>query len=146
VKFHELLSEQSVYSRYLQALKLSQRVAHERLARLCFIDFDREIALVADRKDPQTGKHQMIGVGRLIKQHGAAEAEFALLLSDAFQRSGLGTELLRRLLDVARAEKLRRVTANILPENRLMQRVCEKLGFRLQHDVETRLVKAAIEM
>jgi acetyltransferase len=146
VRFHELLTEQSVYSRYLQALKLSQRVAHERLARLCFIDYDREIALVADRKQPQSDAHDVIGVGRLIKQHGAAEAEFALLISDAFQRSGLGTELLRRLLDIARAEKIPRVTADILPENRPMQRVCEKLGFRLVHDMASRLVKAVIEV
>ena len=77
---------------------------------------------------------------------GAAEAEFALLISDAFQRSGLGTELLGRLLDIARAENIRRVTADILPENRPMQRVCEKLGFRLVHDMAARLVKAVIEV
>jgi len=146
VRFHELLTEQSVYSRYLQALKLSQRVAHERLARICFVDYDREIALVADRKQPQSDAHDVIGVGRLIKQRGAAEAEFALLISDAFQRSGLGTELLRRLLDIARAERIPRVTADILPENRPMQRVCEKLGFRLVHDMAARLVKAVIEV
>ena len=43
-KFHETLSEESVYNRYFSALKLSQRVAHERLTRICFNDYDREIA------------------------------------------------------------------------------------------------------
>ena len=53
VKFHETLSEQSVYHRYFSALKLSQRIAHERLTRICFIDYDREIALVAETRDAQ---------------------------------------------------------------------------------------------
>jgi acetyltransferase len=132
-RFHEMVSEHSVYLRYLQAHKLSQRVAHARLSRMCFIDYDREMALIADRTNPQTGQHEAIAVGRLIKQHGKSEAEFALLVADRFQKSGLGTELLRRLLEVARDEHLLRVTADILPENRAMQRVCEKLGFRLTH-------------
>ena len=55
VRFHEKLSEDTVYLRYFQSLKLSQRIAHERLTRICFIDYDREMALVADYKDPETG-------------------------------------------------------------------------------------------
>src|SRR5262249_35607325 len=129
VRFHETLSEQSVYLRYIQALKLSTRVAHERLSRLCFIDYDREMSLVAERRDAAKKEPEIIAVGRLIKAHGANEAEFALLVSDSFQRCGLGTEVLRRLLDVGRDDRLARITADILPENRGMQRVCEKLGF-----------------
>jgi acetyltransferase len=146
VKFHESLSEQSVYLRYLHALKLSQRVAHERLSRLCFIDYDREMALVAEHHDPQKDTREVIAVGRLIKRHGAPEAEFALLVSDSFQRTGLGSEVLRRLLQVARDDHLDRVIADIMPDNRAMQRVCEKLGFRLKYSVEERLVKAAIDL
>src|SRR5262249_34493551 len=67
VKFHDTLSPESVYLRYFQALKLSQRVAHERLARLCFIDYDREMALVAERRDPRSGEPEVVAVGRLIK-------------------------------------------------------------------------------
>jgi len=146
VKFHETLSEQSVYLRYLHAHKLSRRVAHDRLSRICFIDYDREIALVAERKSLQTDEHDVLAVGRLIKQHGTKDAEFALLVADRFQKSGLGTELLKRLLKVAHDENIRRVTADILPENRAMQSVCEKLGFRLTHSAEERLVKAAFEV
>jgi acetyltransferase len=54
VKFHENLSEESIYSRYFHLIKLQTRVAHERLSRICFIDYDRELALVADYKDPAT--------------------------------------------------------------------------------------------
>jgi acetyltransferase len=145
-RFHQTLSEHSVYLRYLHAMKLSQRVAHERLARLCFIDYDREMALVAVRQDANTGEQELLGVGRLIKAHGTAEAEYALVVSDAWQRKGLGTELLRRLLDVARAEGIRRVTGEVLPDNGGMQRVCERLGFRLKYSLSDQLVRAAIDL
>ena len=61
-----------------------------------------------------------------MKQRGEPEAEFALLVGDAFQSKGLGTEILRRLMQIARDEKLSRVTAQILSENLAMQRVCRE--------------------
>ncbi|WP_019498023.1 bifunctional acetate--CoA ligase family protein/GNAT family N-acetyltransferase [Pseudanabaena sp. PCC 6802] len=142
VRFHKTLSEQSVYLRYFHLMKLSQRIAHERLMRLCFIDYDREMALVADYKNPETEMHEILAVGRLSKLHGVNEAEFSLMVSDAFQRQGLGTEVLRQLIQVGRDERLERITADILPENEAMQRVAEKVGFRLQRD--SGLVKAEI--
>jgi acetyltransferase len=146
VRFHETLSEQSVYLRYFHMLGLSQRVAHERLIRICFIDYDREMALVAERQDPGTGEHQILAVGRLSKRRSTNEAEFAVLVSDPFQHHGLGTELVRRLLHVAREEKLSRVTAEILPENHAMQQICEELGFHLHHSVDDRTVRAEITL
>ena len=146
VKFHEKLSERTVYFRYFGALKLSQRVAHERLTRICFQDYDRELALVADHEDLVTSEHRIMGVGRLTKTHGTNEAEFAVLVCDDSQGKGLGTELLRRLLDAARKERLSRVTGYILPENVEMARVCEKLGFRLHRSVEDPTLHAVYEL
>ncbi|TCJ16012.1 GNAT family N-acetyltransferase [Rubrobacter taiwanensis] len=146
VKFHETLSEESVYMRYFRAMRLSQRTAHERLTRICFVDYDREMALVAERRNPETGEREILGVGRLSKLHGIPEAEFALIVSDPYQGQGLGTGLLSRLLEVGRREGLRRVIADILPQNRAMQRICKKLGFKLRHDPEEQLVKAEIDL
>ena len=146
VKFHETLSEQSVYFRYFHHIGLSRRVAHERLTRLCFIDYAREMALVVDRRDPKTGTREILGVGRLINTHVNNEAEFAILVGDPWQNHGLGTELLRRLVQIGREEKLRLITGDILSDNRGMQRVCEKLGFRRRYSVEEGVVKAEIEL
>ncbi|MDZ7262303.1 MAG: bifunctional acetate--CoA ligase family protein/GNAT family N-acetyltransferase, partial [candidate division KSB1 bacterium] len=146
VKFHETLSERSVYFRFFHNIKLSQRVAHERLTRICFIDYDRQMALVADYQDPKTGLHEILGVGRLTKLHGTNEAEFAIIVTDKAQGRGLGTELLRRLVQIARDEKLERITGDILPENRDMQHVSEKVGFRLRYSLEEKLVKAEMEL
>jgi acetyltransferase len=134
VAFHETLSEESVYYRYFSPLKLPQRIAHERLTRICFNDYDREIALVADYKTPKTGKHEILGVGRLSKVYGSSDGEFALLVSDEWHDRGLGTELLTSLIKIARAEKLQRITGYILPENHAMQHVCRNLGFEMHHD------------
>jgi len=145
VQLHKTLSEQSVYFRYFHLIKLSQRTAHDRLTRLCFIDYDREMALVADYKHPDTGTHEMLAVARLSQLHGTREAEFALLVSDRYQCQGLGTELLKRLLQVGRDEQVEQIHAEILAENSAMQRVCEKLGFSLQL-IEADIMKATIEV
>jgi len=146
VKFHETLSAHSVYLRYFHSLDLSRRVEHERLVRICFIDYDREMALVAERTNLQTGEAEIVGVGRLSKLHGANEAEFAMLVSDKYQGTGLGTELLKRLLRVARDEGLDRVSAYMLVENSGMRHVSEKLGFSLHYDEKEQLVKAEINL
>jgi len=145
VAFHQTLSEESVYLRYFYPLRLSQRVAHERLIRICFTDYDREIALVAEHRDAASDAHEIIAVGRLMKLHGTDAAEFALLVSDRFQRRGLGAELMRRLLEVGRAEKIRRVVAEILPENTGMLHICQRLGFQLKRSIDEP-VKAEIKL
>jgi acetyltransferase len=145
IKFHETLSEQSVYLRYFQALKLSQRVTHERLMRRCFIDYNREMALVAEGKNEQ-GEKEIFGVARLIKLHGRPDAEFAVLVSDQFQKQGLGAELMKRILDVARDEKVARVVADLLLENVGMQHLCEKFGFKLTTRPADSVIRAELTL
>ncbi len=134
VKFHETLSEESVYYRYFTALQLPQRIAHERLMRICFNDYDREIALVVERRLPRSREREILAVGRLSKLHGVNEGEFALLVSDQWHGHGLGTELLKALVRIGREENLDRIIGLILPENHAMQRVSKKAGFTLKHD------------
>jgi acetyltransferase len=136
VKFHATLSERSVYLRYFHLMNLSQRVAHERLTRICFIDYDREMALVAERNG------EILAVARLTRVLGSNDAEVAVLVSDQFHGRGLGKELLARLVIVGGDEKLAALKADILPDNRDVMRICEKLGFTLRHSVEDEVVKA----
>jgi acetyltransferase len=145
VKFHGTLSERAVYMRYFAMLQLGQRTAHERLTRMCFIDYDRAMALVAIRVD-QAGGEEILGVGRWIRTHGRKEAEFALLVTDRYQGKGLGTELLSRIVAVGRGENLERVFGDILAENVPMQRICERVGFILRAVPEDGLVSAQIDL
>ncbi len=146
VTFHEALSERSVYLRYLHMIKLSQRIAHERLTRICFIDYDREMALVAEMQDPKSGAPSIVGIGRLAKSQVQNEAEFAVVIVDSFQGQGLGKELLQRLVQVARDWNLERITAEILPENRGMQYVARQVGFECHYDVVEGITKASMTL
>jgi acetyltransferase len=145
-EFHETLSDLSVYMRYFSALSLSLRVAHERLVRICFVDYDRVMALVVDHKDEATGQHRILGVGRLIKLHTKNEAEVAILVSDQFQKQGLGIELLRRTVQIARDEKLSSISAEMLRDNVTVQRVFRKVGFRLRMVADSSCISAMLEL
>jgi acetyltransferase len=146
VRFHEALSERSVYLRYFQPMKLSTRTAHERLTRICFLDYDREMALVAERRDAKSEEPEIIAVARLSKLRGVNEAEAAIVVSDCCQHQGLGTELYRRLAQIARDEKIARIVSHMLGENREMRAICQKLGFRIHADLEEQTVKAELEV
>ena len=146
IDFHGKLSERTVYLRYFQPLKLTQRVSHERLTRICFIDYNREMALVVERTGAE-GKSELIAVGRMSKLHGKNEAEVAALVRDEFQGKGLGSELYRRLLEIARIEKLGKLHSNMLGENREMRNICTKLGFAFKTpDLEDNLVEAELTL
>jgi GNAT superfamily N-acetyltransferase len=140
-----ILTEESIYFCYFHLIKLSQRIAHDRLTRLCFIDYDREMAIVADYHNPDTDTHEILAVARLSKLHGRDEAEFALLVSDRYQCQGLGTQLHQQILHVGRDENISRITAETLRENGAMQRVCTKLGFRIRPTAASGVVKAEID-
>ncbi len=145
VKFHESLSDRSVYLRYFYSLSLSSRIAHDRLVRICFVDYDREMAIVADCRDA-SGQHRILGVGRLIKSHTKNDGEVAVLVSDECQNQGLGTELFRRVIEVARDEKLARVDAEILPDNLPMKKIAKRLGFRTRTPEDPTSIRAVLDL
>lgn len=145
IHFHEKLSERSVYLRYFQPMKLTQRTAHERLTRICFIDYKREMALVAERTN-EAGEPEVLAIGRLSKIHGRDEAELAAVAIDEAQHKGLGTELYTRLIEVAHGEKLKKLISVMLPENREMRALCTKLGFKMHSDLEDNMIRAELEI
>ena len=145
IRLHQALSERTVYLRYFQPLKLSLRTAHERLTRICFIDYDREMALVAEHKKAD-GDPEIIAIGRLSRLHGRNDAEMAVLVDDRFQYQGLGTELYRRIIEIARDEHLSGVTCTILNENREMQAICRRLGFHMEVDFSDGTIHAELKL
>jgi acetyltransferase len=110
VAFHQGLSEQSVYMRFAGLMGVDQRVAHQRLSRICFNDYDRELALVAERE--HEGKPEIAAVVRLLKLYGTEDGEFALLVHDDYQGQGIGSYLLSRIIEIGRKEGLKRIVAD----------------------------------
>lgn len=142
VKFHSTLSEDSVRLRYFHPMNLSQRVSHDRLVRVCFNDYDRDLAMVALRE--VDGEQTLLGVGRLSKTPHHPEAEFAVLISDSYQGKGLGKHLLSNLIDICKAEGVALLKADILTENKEMQGLCRKLGFTIRDDFENECLVAEL--
>jgi acetyltransferase len=146
VKFHETLSDRSVYLRFFASLSLSRRVAHERLLRICFGDYDREMALVVEHTDPATEERKIIAVGRMNKLHAGNEAEVAVLVADHYQKLGLGNELLRRVVQIARDEKLSRLSAEMLTDNIAMQLMFRHNGFLILAGEDLTSVRAFMDL
>ena len=146
VDFHRSLSAETVFQRYLQHLGFDERTAHRRLIRICFLDYDRELALVAECPDPATGAPQIIGIGRLSRVFGTDDASFAVLVTDVRQGKGVGTELLRRLVDIARAEGVATIAADMRAENVGMRRAAEKVGFTIVPGAAADVLRAEMRL
>ena len=123
----------------------TQRTAHERLSRICFIDYNREMALVVERK-LESGETEILAVGRLSKLHSREDAEMDAVVIDAAQHKGLGTELYRLLIRIARDEKLKMVISNMLIENREMRAMCVRYGFKMFSNSEDKMIRAELEL
>ena len=101
------------------------------------------MALVVEHKNAE-GAPEIVGIGRLSKLRGRDEAELAVLVDDRFQHLGMGTELYRRLIAIAHAEKVGQVVSTILVENHEMRAICQKLGFVLKSDLEDGTIRAEL--
>ena len=149
VAFHATLSDRSVYLRYFTSLSLSRRTAHERLIRICTVDYERDMVLIAEHRDPQTGGQQIVAVARLNQlpsDRPHREAEVAALVSDRYQHQGLGTELLHRLIQIARDKRISRLVAEMLWDNLPMQAVLKSLGFELRLPSDGASVQAVLDL
>ena len=147
VTFHGILSERTVYLRYFSTLSLRRRVEHDRLLRICFGGYDREMVLVAESKDPLTGNHRLLGVARLNKvRTDNYEGEIAVLVADPYQSQGLGTELLRRCIQIGRDEGVVRVVAEILRDNVAMEKVFQRLGFSFHTQDNSESTTAVLQL
>jgi acetyltransferase len=142
VAFHNTLSEETVRARYGTDLALAERIAHERLTRICFVDYDREMALVAELAGTDGGEAagsagsarvstdgSIAGVARLSPLHGSERKELTLVVSDAWQRHGIGRALLAAAVDVAASEGVPGLVAELSPDNAPMRGLLADAGF-----------------
>jgi acetyltransferase len=145
IEFHRTLSERTVYLRYADHLDFNQRTKHERLVNVCFVDYDRKIVMVAETKDAD-GERRIVAIGRLNKVRGTNDSQFAVLVADEFQRKGLGTLMMERLLDIARKERILRIVIRVLHDNEGMLHLCKKAGFKMQQGPGERFVTGVLEL
>jgi acetyltransferase len=139
---HRSLSEQSILMRYFSMVKVLSR---DSMIRLCHLDYAREMALVAVRKNAAHNS-EIIGVARYYTNPQADSAEFAVIVRDAFQRAGLGQHLMERLIAIARERGVRRLIGVVLRENRKMLGLAKELGFREGTAVDEHAIRVVLDL
>jgi len=124
-RFNDLfksLSEESVRFRFFEIIK---EMSHDTLSRYCNLDYDREIAIVAELKD----KKQIIGVVRLILDSERKNGEFAIMVSDFWHGQGLGSKLMDFIVDISKDLKIETIYSQVTSSNIKMINLCSKKGF-----------------
>lgn len=129
VQLFESLSQETIYSRFFTPLK---SLSHEMLVVFTQIDYDKDMALVA--MDAAETEGRILGVARLVRRPGGVEAEFAVVVRDAWQGKGIGAALMRHLLFIGEKQGMRTIWGTILPQNTQMLKLAKKLGFAIHRD------------
>jgi acetyltransferase len=125
------LSTETSRFRFFQIIK---DLPHEALVRFCNIDYDREMAIIAERREGD--RTVEIGVSRLIIDPGKRRGEFAVVVADRYQGKGLGTKLVDMLIEFAREKGIETIYGIVMSENIKMIQLCEKLGFTTRREHE----------
>jgi acetyltransferase len=119
-------SEETVRFRFFRIIK---DTPHEVRTRYCNIDYDREMGIVAEVQEK--GKKRFLGVVRLILDPGRPdEAEFALVVTDEWQRQGLGSAFLDFLIAIAKDKNLMKINGVVLKDNYPMIALCKEKHFK----------------
>jgi len=120
------LSEET--SRY-RFFNIVRNLPHSDLVRFCNIDYDREMAIVAEVTEG--GRHREIGVGRLIAEPDRRRGEFAVVIADQYQTKGLGRKLVDMLIDIGEERRFESIFGVVLKDNTPMLSLCREMGFTL---------------
>lgn len=131
-------SKESIYSRFRYFFQWD---SHEVAARYCYIDYDREIAIVAEIIE--NGVRKLVGVGRLIADPDHETVEYAILILDTFQNKDLGGILTDYCFEIAKKWGLKKIVAQTTADNKRMIAVFQKRGFDIEMDPMTSLVEVS---
>jgi acetyltransferase len=125
IAFHAGHSERTIRMRFFGMVK---QLSRDSLIRLCHLDYDRAMALVAEYRDAE-GRPHFCGVSRYYLDPASRTAEFAIVVGDAWQGRGLGYHLLRRLVEVAREHGAVQLVGTVLRENTPMLKLTGEMAF-----------------
>jgi acetyltransferase len=120
------LSNESSRYRFFHVIK---EATEEMVAKFCDIDYKNEVAIIAEYNS--NGKQRNVGVVRLLIDTNLQTAEFAILVADNFQRSGLGKKFMEILIDIGRQKRLKSIYGTVMAENRGMLALAKEFGFSI---------------
>lgn len=136
--FVRSLSSESRYYRFMEQLR---ELSPKKLQYFTEIDYDRHLALIA--VVPQDGGEAEVGVARYVSEPGRTSCEFAIVIDDAWRRTGLAGVLMADLIEIARSRGFRTMEGSVLSDNHKMLKFARQLGFRIMPepgDLQTRRI------
>jgi acetyltransferase len=138
--WHALLGKCSAHSLRSRFFSVFKESTHQMATRYCFIDYEREMAIVAEIDGPEG--RELIGVTGLAADPDHEMAEFAILVPDPVQGEGVGNLLTDYTFEVAEEWGIKRITATMMSNNKRAIHLMRSRGFKLTHDIEERAVYA----
>jgi len=138
--WHEMLSRASRESIRQRFRYIFKETTHKMAIPYCFIDYDREMAIVAIVEED--GEKRMTGVGRLVADPDRETAEYAVFVADPWQNRGLGGTLTDYCLEIAKGWGIKEVRAETTPDNYRMIAIFRDRGFTIEHRHEEGVVLA----
>lgn len=138
-KLFKSLSEETMRLRFFQIIK---EIPHETLTRYCNLDYDREVAIVAEIPWEE---RQIIGVARTISEPGRNRGEFAVVVGDKWQNLGLGSKLVDCIIDIGKEMSLKTLYAYVLADNARMLHICAKKGFKSER-IDEETIKVTLDL
>lgn len=142
-KMLDYLSSQTLYYRFLGYIP---KITHDLLTRFTQIDYDREMAVIAEIEDLTDGERKMIGVVRIVADAWGEKAEYAIVVADDWQHKGLGAIMTDYILEIAREKGIKTIYANVLSSNKGMLGLFKKLNFQLtKEDFESYYAELKLE-
>jgi acetyltransferase len=133
-------SEDSIRFRFFQSIK---DTPHEMRIRYCNIDYDREVAIVAEITENE--KRKILGVVRVIFDPDEKTGEIAIIIADAWQGLGLGSKMTDYVIEICKEKKLETIYANIIIDNKQAINLLRKMGFKTEVD-DSGTVKAVLNL
>ena len=131
-RFQAALSPETVVARYGKDRPLAERTAHERLTRICFVDYDRQFALVAEVGGQGDAEPEFAAMARVSRIYASDDRMLTVTVADKWQRRGVGAHLVAAALAVARGEGVAHLYAELSPANTAMRELLEDEGFEFE--------------
>jgi len=133
-------SEESIRYRFFQIIK---DTPHEVRVRYCNIDYDREIAIVAELTE--NGQRKILGVVRVSLEPDRKHGEIAFIIADPWQGLGLGTKMVDHVIDICKDMKIEKIYGIMLPDNQRAINLMKKMGFTIEF-LEDGTVKGTLNL
>ena len=131
-RFHAGLSTQTVVARYGIDRPLAERTSHDRLTRICFADYDRQFAIVADVLKDDAAAPEFAAIARVSRVHASDDRHLTMTVADAWQRRGVGACLIRTAITVAKGEGVANLVSEFSPRNARMRELLAAEGFTFE--------------